>query len=68
MLGEFEILAIVVHLPVLMLAEPVKPLVGAAIELDPRFEPLLAFDLDRIDPAGGSVFVEQNLAAAIVYG
>jgi hypothetical protein len=57
-LGELEILAVVVHLPVLVLTEAVEPLVGAAVELDACGQPRLALDRHRRQPPRGRVFVD----------
>ena len=65
-LGEFDVLAVVVHLAILVLAEAVEPFVGATVELDTGGEPGLTFEGDRRQRAGRCVFVEQQLAGRVV--
>ena len=65
-LGKLNILAIVVHLAVLVLAKTVKPFVRPAIELRARGEPLLPLKLDRRYPPRRGVFVEQQFSLAAI--
>ena len=57
-LGELQILAVIVHLAVLVLAEAVEPFVGAAVELNARGIPALPLQLDRLDPPRGRIFFQ----------
>jgi hypothetical protein len=63
-LRQLDVLAVVIHLPVLVLAEPKQPFVGAAIELLRDRQKSAAFDRDGRE-AARRVFRQIELASSI---